>query len=95
MGDELDEDEGGIAFRAGGSGSGSETGSVMTGVFPGERRPRRPDPALVIDGKTLGYALDQNLEQDFLRLAKHCESVLCCRATPFQKVSERGCGWGK
>ena len=42
--------------------------------------------ALVIDGKTLGYALEQSLEMDFLKLAQQCHSVLCCRATPHQKV---------
>lgn len=49
--------------------------------------PGQKDRALVIDGRTLAYALNQNLEADFLRLAQHCSSVLCVRATPFQKVT--------
>ncbi|XP_063999594.1 phospholipid-transporting ATPase VA isoform X1 [Pogoniulus pusillus] len=40
---------------------------------------------LVIDGRTLAYALEPTLEDKFLSLAKRCRSVLCCRATPLQK----------
>uniref|UniRef100_A0A7M4F0V8 Phospholipid-transporting ATPase n=1 Tax=Crocodylus porosus TaxID=8502 RepID=A0A7M4F0V8_CROPO len=40
---------------------------------------------LVIDGRTLAYALDKTLENRFLLLAKRCRSVLCCRSTPLQK----------
>uniref|UniRef100_A0A8C1SHA8 Phospholipid-transporting ATPase n=1 Tax=Cyprinus carpio TaxID=7962 RepID=A0A8C1SHA8_CYPCA len=52
----------------------------------------RPDPqaardyaGLVIDGRTLAYALDKSLEDDFLAVARSCRSVLCCRSTPLQK----------
>lgn len=41
---------------------------------------------LVIDGRTLMYALEESLNQKFLDLAKRCQVVLCCRATPLQKV---------
>ncbi|XP_054417916.1 phospholipid-transporting ATPase VA [Pteronotus mesoamericanus] len=44
-----------------------------------------PCPSLVIDGRSLAYALDKNLEDKFLFLAKQCRSVLCCRSTPLQK----------
>ncbi|OWK60809.1 putative phospholipid-transporting ATPase VA [Lonchura striata] len=40
---------------------------------------------LVIDGRTLAYALEPALEDKFLELAKRCRSVLCCRSTPLQK----------
>ncbi|XP_067039741.1 phospholipid-transporting ATPase VD-like [Acropora muricata] len=40
---------------------------------------------LVIDGRTLMYALEESLNQKFLDLAKRCQVVLCCRATPSQK----------
>uniref|UniRef100_A0A8C1SGQ8 Phospholipid-transporting ATPase n=1 Tax=Cyprinus carpio TaxID=7962 RepID=A0A8C1SGQ8_CYPCA len=40
---------------------------------------------LVIDGRTLAYALDKSLEDDFLAVARSCRSVLCCRSTPLQK----------
>uniref|UniRef100_A0A060TC31 Phospholipid-transporting ATPase n=1 Tax=Blastobotrys adeninivorans TaxID=409370 RepID=A0A060TC31_BLAAD len=42
--------------------------------------------ALVIDGKSLGYALDRNLEKDFLNLAVKCKAVICCRVSPLQKA---------
>ncbi|XP_068599691.1 phospholipid-transporting ATPase VA [Brachionichthys hirsutus] len=40
---------------------------------------------LVIDGRTLAYALDKSLEDKFLSVARSCRSVLCCRSTPLQK----------
>uniref|UniRef100_A0A8C5BAN5 Phospholipid-transporting ATPase n=1 Tax=Gadus morhua TaxID=8049 RepID=A0A8C5BAN5_GADMO len=40
---------------------------------------------LVIDGRTLAYALDKSLEDKFLEVARSCRSVLCCRSTPLQK----------
>ncbi|XP_024909921.1 probable phospholipid-transporting ATPase VA [Cynoglossus semilaevis] len=40
---------------------------------------------LVIDGRTLAYALDRSLEDTFLAVARSCRSVLCCRSTPLQK----------
>uniref|UniRef100_A0A3Q0RBZ5 Phospholipid-transporting ATPase n=1 Tax=Amphilophus citrinellus TaxID=61819 RepID=A0A3Q0RBZ5_AMPCI len=41
--------------------------------------------SLVIDGRTLTMALSPDLRGDFVDLAKHCRSVLCCRVTPLQK----------
>lgn len=40
---------------------------------------------LVIDGRTLMYALEEPLNAKFLDLARRCQVVLCCRATPLQK----------
>ncbi|CAL1358050.1 unnamed protein product [Linum trigynum] len=42
--------------------------------------------SLVIDGKSLGYALDKKLEMSFLELALSCASVICCRSTPKHKA---------
>ncbi|XP_052850847.1 phospholipid-transporting ATPase VD isoform X2 [Drosophila gunungcola] len=49
---------------------------------------RRKQRALVVDGKTLTFILDpkSKLILPFLRLAKRCASVLCCRSTPLQKA---------
>ncbi|KAG1668792.1 putative phospholipid-transporting ATPase VD [Nymphon striatum] len=47
---------------------------------------RRRKRALVVDGRTLTFALDKELEKMFLKLALHCGAVLCCRVTPLQKV---------
>ncbi|PIN09077.1 Phospholipid-translocating ATPase [Handroanthus impetiginosus] len=41
---------------------------------------------LIIDGKSLSFALSQNLEDSFLDLAINCASVICCRSTPKQKA---------
>ncbi|XP_075056216.1 phospholipid-transporting ATPase VA [Mixophyes fleayi] len=40
---------------------------------------------LVIDGKTLAFALDASQADKFISLARQCRSVLCCRSTPLQK----------
>ncbi|VVT49577.1 uncharacterized protein SAPINGB_P002338 [Magnusiomyces paraingens] len=42
--------------------------------------------ALIIDGKSLEYALDPRLELDFLDLAVQCKAVVCCRVSPLQKA---------
>ncbi|KAL8531580.1 hypothetical protein ACS0TY_008253 [Phlomoides rotata] len=42
--------------------------------------------ALIIDGKSLAYALDDNVKLSFLELAVGCASVICCRSSPKQKA---------
>lgn len=42
--------------------------------------------AVVIDGDTLRFALDENLKSLFLNLATRCETVVCCRVSPAQKA---------
>lgn len=42
--------------------------------------------ALIIDGKSLGFALEKDLEKDFLDLAVMCKAVVCCRVSPLQKA---------
>ncbi|KAF3656198.1 putative phospholipid-transporting ATPase 11 [Capsicum chinense] len=42
--------------------------------------------ALIIDGKSLTYALDDNVKDMFLDLAIRCASVICCRSSPKQKA---------
>ena len=42
--------------------------------------------ALIIDGATLAYALEAPLDKKFVEIARHCESVICCRSSPLQKV---------
>ncbi|KAN0083007.1 hypothetical protein V8E54_002095 [Elaphomyces granulatus] len=45
------------------------------------------DPlALVIDGKSLTYALEKDVEKSFLDLAVACKAVICCRVSPLQKA---------
>lgn len=45
--------------------------------------------ALIIDGKTLTYALEEDLKHEFLKLAVDCASVICCRVSPKQKALVR------
>lgn len=42
--------------------------------------------ALIIDGKSLTYALDDDMKNMFLGLATGCASVICCRSSPKQKA---------
>ncbi|KAK9052411.1 hypothetical protein SSX86_029040 [Deinandra increscens subsp. villosa] len=42
--------------------------------------------ALIIDGRSLGFALEKNLESLFLKVAIDCSSVICCRSSPKQKA---------
>ncbi|KAL6930714.1 probable Probable phospholipid-transporting ATPase DRS2 [Hanseniaspora guilliermondii] len=42
--------------------------------------------ALVIDGKSLGYALEPDMEDYLMTLGKLCKAVICCRVSPLQKA---------
>jgi phospholipid-transporting ATPase len=42
--------------------------------------------ALVIDGKSLEYALEDDIKMTFLELAVLCRAVICCRVSPLQKA---------
>ncbi|GAV83573.1 E1-E2_ATPase domain-containing protein/HAD domain-containing protein [Cephalotus follicularis] len=42
--------------------------------------------ALIIDGKSLAYALEDDVKDLFLELAIGCASVICCRSSPKQKA---------
>ncbi|XP_048360248.1 phospholipid-transporting ATPase ID-like isoform X1 [Sphaerodactylus townsendi] len=41
---------------------------------------------LVINGHSLAYALEGNLQLDLVRTACLCKAVICCRVTPLQKA---------
>ena len=42
--------------------------------------------ALVIDGKSLTFALEKDMEKLLLDLAVKCKAVICCRVSPLQKA---------
>ncbi|XP_044461714.1 phospholipid-transporting ATPase 1-like [Mangifera indica] len=42
--------------------------------------------ALIIDGTSLVYVLDNELEDQLFQLSKKCSVVLCCRVAPLQKA---------
>ncbi|CAG2061165.1 unnamed protein product, partial [Timema podura] len=51
---------------------------------------RKPNEvALVIDGKTLKYALSCDTRREFLDLCISCNVVICCRVSPIQKAEFR------
>ncbi|KAI4331279.1 hypothetical protein MLD38_029478 [Melastoma candidum] len=73
------------------SGRGSEKEKVLMQVTDAAQMVRlEKDPhaafALIIDGKTLAYALEDDVKHQFLGLAVECASVICCRVSPKQKA---------
>lgn len=42
--------------------------------------------ALIIDGKSLTFALEKDMEKLFLDLAVMCKALICCRVSPLQKA---------
>lgn len=42
--------------------------------------------ALIIDGSSLVYIIDTELEEQLFKLASQCSVVLCCRVAPLQKA---------
>ncbi|KAI0023237.1 hypothetical protein F4780DRAFT_103195 [Xylariomycetidae sp. FL0641] len=42
--------------------------------------------ALIIDGKSLTYALEPEMQKMFYDLAVMCKAVICCRVSPLQKA---------
>ncbi|XP_049859548.1 probable phospholipid-transporting ATPase IA isoform X2 [Schistocerca gregaria] len=52
----------------------------------GDQLGKSNDVALVIDGKTLKYALSCDVRRDFLDLCVSCNVVICCRVSPMQKA---------
>ncbi|KAJ1962718.1 phospholipid transporting ATPase [Dipsacomyces acuminosporus] len=63
---------------------------VRTRNIPVARRKtalKRDAPlALVIDGQSLKYALEDDLSPLLLEIAVRCKSVICCRVSPLQKA---------
>lgn len=48
--------------------------------------PAKQDYAVVIDGETLRFALQDSLKPLFLDLTTQCATVVCCRVSPAQKA---------
>lgn len=59
------------------------TSSASSSSSSGEMR---KDAALIIDGKTLKYALSCELRREFYELCVNCKAVICCRVSPLQKA---------
>uniref|UniRef100_A0A8B9B9X9 Phospholipid-transporting ATPase n=1 Tax=Anser brachyrhynchus TaxID=132585 RepID=A0A8B9B9X9_9AVES len=71
----LDSDEINIQF---------EKSSKKTKLLPDEQA--NGVYGLVINGHSLAYALEGNLELELVRTACMCKVVICCRVTPLQKA---------
>ncbi|KAJ8447209.1 hypothetical protein Cgig2_030440 [Carnegiea gigantea] len=52
----------------------------------GPSGPAASQLALIIDGSSLVYILDSELEEELFLLASNCSVVLCCRVAPLQKA---------
>jgi phospholipid-transporting ATPase len=55
-------------------------------AMKGRVNPDAEPLALIIDGRTLEFALEKDLEKTFLELATLCKAVVCCRVSPLQKA---------
>lgn len=76
----------------------NETVPLVAGVWRKIWRPRKKprfdkdilvdaEPlAFIIDGKTLEYALEDDVKLILLELAIYCKAVICCRVSPLQKA---------
>lgn len=42
--------------------------------------------ALIVDGKTLIYCLNQEIRKSFMKICLACKSIICCRVSPSQKA---------
>ena len=51
---------------------------------------RDVDMGVVIDGRSLAFALEPELAPDFLSLGTGCVSMVCCRVSPLQKALVTG-----
>lgn len=57
------------------------------GTFNQPNQPREDNNfALIVDGKTLKYALTCDVRRDFLDICISCKVVICCRVSPMQKA---------
>ncbi|XP_031480114.1 phospholipid-transporting ATPase 1-like isoform X2 [Nymphaea colorata] len=60
---------------------------LVEGMKPTEGRVSNPKQvALIIDGTSLVYILESELEDELFQLATKCDVVLCCRVAPMQKA---------
>jgi phospholipid-translocating ATPase len=47
---------------------------------------------MVIESSALEEALKEANQEDFLKLCRRCQAVICCRVSPMQKAQVRGIG---
>lgn len=67
-------------------GVGAEEKGSFLGSFGTKGEGKGGGFAVVIDGETLRYVLEEDLKSLFLNLAERCDTVVCCRVSPAQKA---------
>ncbi|XP_040277126.1 phospholipid-transporting ATPase ID-like [Bufo bufo] len=55
-------------------------------VIPDDELKGEDTYGILINGHSLAYALEDNMEVELLRTACMCQAVICCRVTPLQKA---------
>ncbi|XP_068667895.1 phospholipid-transporting ATPase 1-like [Aristolochia californica] len=68
------------------NGLGPEIGLQDINFLKGKAYAANVPLALIIDGNSLVYILEKDLEQELFDLATSCMVVLCCRVAPLQKA---------
>ncbi|OVA13709.1 Phospholipid-transporting P-type ATPase [Macleaya cordata] len=63
-----------------------ETRTSNAGQWHAEKVADVTNTALIIDGNSLVYILEKDLEPELFDLATSCRVVLCCRVAPLQKA---------
>nr|XP_057934658.1 probable phospholipid-transporting ATPase VD isoform X2 [Doryrhamphus excisus] len=60
---------------------------VQREAYPSRRTPEESSSGfiLIIDGRTLAWALKEEAKSRFLEVSSSCKAVICCRSTPLQK----------
>ncbi|XP_057804345.1 phospholipid-transporting ATPase 1-like isoform X4 [Salvia miltiorrhiza] len=66
--------------------SQTKSSNVSQQIVGEEDRPTFGPLALIIDGNSLVYILEKDLEYELFNLATLCKVVLCCRVAPLQKA---------
>lgn len=60
--------------------------SKRSQVIPDDELKGDDTYGIIINGHSLAYALEDNMEVELLRTACMCQAVICCRVTPLQKA---------
>ncbi|XP_053556992.1 phospholipid-transporting ATPase ID [Bombina bombina] len=60
--------------------------SKKSKFLPDEDMSEEDSYGIIINGHSLAYALEDDLEVELLRTACMCKAVICCRVTPLQKA---------
>lgn len=60
--------------------------AIQEHQFDGEDGSLESSLALIIDGHSLGFALEPDLEDLFIELGSRCRAVVCCRVSVTKKL---------